>query len=104
MLANLLVAAGVTIPMWVWQKATKKPVEPAKTHRARAFVAVLGTLAAADIALLGIASTQVKDGDAAGALGRRAALPGIVLLSGLARGKEGWMRKPFARIKPATEA
>ena len=103
MLANLLIASGITLPYWLFQKATNKPVEPGKTYRQRVFTGVFGTLTALEIAfLLALASNIGADGKGANVIGRRLALPTIVLASGLAT-KKGWMRKPFKKFEPTVE-
>jgi len=100
MLVNLLIASGITLPYWLFQKATNKPVEPGKTYRSRVFTGVFGVLTALDIAFF-LALVPVvgeKDG-AASAIGRRLALPTVVLASGL-WSKKGWMREPFKKFEP----
>lgn len=104
MLGNLLIASGITLPYWLFQKATNKPVEPGKTYRLRLFTGVFGTLTAREIAfLIALASNVGTNGPAANALGKRAALPTIVLVTGLAT-KKGWMREPFKKFEPAVES
>ena len=102
MLGNMLIASGVTLPYWLFQKATNKPVEPGKTYRL--FTGVFGTLTALEIAFLLALAPHVGDNKgAANAIGRNLALPTIVLATGLAT-KKGWMREAFKKYEPAVES
>ena len=102
MLVNLLVASGVTLPYWLFQKATNKPEQPGKTYRSRVFVSVFGTLCALDMLLIGAVTVKaLQDGKNPG-FGSSLALPTIALVSGLAT-KKGWMREPFKKFEPVVE-
>tara|TARA_B100000674_G_C37531837_1_gene774207 strand:+ start:218 stop:532 length:315 start_codon:yes stop_codon:yes gene_type:complete len=104
MLGNLLIASCITLPYWLFQKATNKPVEPGKTYRLRLFTGAFGTLTAIEIAFLLALAPHVGDNKgAANAIGRNLALPTIVLATGLAT-KKGWMREPFKRYEPTVES
>ena len=103
MLVNLLVASGITLPYWIFQKATKKPVEPGKTYRWRVFTGVFGTLCALDLLLLGTVTVKaLQDGKNPG-FGSALYLPAVALASGLST-KKGWLRDSFKKFEPIVES
>ena len=104
MLGNLLIAGGVTLPYWIFQKTTNKPVERSKVYRSRVFTSIFGVLTGLEVVFLLflLSGVSTKDADAGGAIGRNMALPTIVLVSGLAT-KKGWMREPFKKFEPTVE-
>ena len=103
MLVNLLVASGITLPYWIFQKATKKPVEPGKTYRLRVFTGVLGTLCALDLLIVGAITVAALQEGKNARFSSALYLPAVALASGLST-KKGWMREPFKKFEPTVES
>ena len=104
MLGNLLIAGGVTLPYWIFQKTTNKPVERSKIYRSRVFTSIFGVLTGLEVIFLLflVSGINAKDANAGRVIGRSMALPAIVLVTGLAT-KKGWMREPFKKFQPTVE-
>ena len=102
MLGNALIAGALTIPYWGYQKATNQPKGRSAQRRWRLFTATFGTFCAFEIALACFLAANSTNPDAGKIAGRHAALPVVVLISGLAS-KKGWMREPFKKFEETTE-
>ena len=102
MLLNAAIAGALTVPYWGYQKATNQPKARSAQRRLRLFTGAFGAFCALEIgfaAFVGLASTNPK---APGIAGRHAALPAVLLVTGLAT-KKSWMREPFKKFEEPTE-
>ena len=102
MLINAAISAALTVPYWVYQKATNQPKARSSQRRLRLLTGTFGTFCALEIAFAGLAVANSKNPDAGKIAGRHAALPALLLISGLT-GKGGWMRQPFKKFEEPTE-